>query len=154
MSRNESPLRIVSTIVLLTVIVKLIGFLRVLFMAHFFGTGLEASAFEAAYRIPDLLFISIGIAIATTFIPIFNEYLTRNGHKEAMLFANNVVNLLLLVTVVMAVLGIALAPYIVSLIYQGFQGQIYNLTVDLVRILFPIIIFIALSYIMVGLLQA
>jgi putative peptidoglycan lipid II flippase len=154
MSRNESPLRIVSTIVLLTVIVKLIGFLRVLFMAHFFGTGLEASAFEAAYRIPDLLFISIGIAIATTFIPIFNEYLTRNGHKEAMLFANNVVNLLLLVTVVMAVLGIALAPYIVSLIYQGFQGQIYNLTVDLVRILFPIIIFIALSYIMVGLLQS
>ncbi|NLX02287.1 MAG: murein biosynthesis integral membrane protein MurJ [Syntrophomonadaceae bacterium] len=154
MSRTGSPLRIVSTIVLLTVIVKLIGFLRVLFMARVYGTGMEASAFEAAYRIPDLLFISIGIAIATTFIPIFNEHLTRGGHKEAMLFANNVVNLLVLVTVVMALLGIALAPGIVSLIYRGFQGQIYNLTVDLVRILFPIIIFIALSYIMTGLLQS
>ena len=113
MSRTGSPLRIVSTIVLLTVIVKLIGFLRVLFMARFMEPAWKPVPLR---RLTDtgFAFISIGIAIATTFIPIFNEHLTRGGHKEAMLFANNVVNLLVLVTVVMALLGIALAPGIVA----------------------------------------
>lgn len=154
MSKIEKPIRVVSLIILITIIVKLMGFLRILFMAKVFGTGFEASAFEAAYRIPDLLFTSIGVALSTTFIPIFTQYLSKEGKKEAIFFANNVLNMLLIVTFVISIIGMIFAPYIVKFIYWGFKGEIYYTTVTLVRIMFPIIIFIGAGFTFVGILQS
>jgi len=154
MSNVVKPMKIISFIIVITLVVKILGFVRVLLMAKYFGTGYEASAFEAAYRIPDLLFTSIGLALSTTFIPIFAEYLSAGNKKEAFVFTNNVINLLALITIGISVIGVIFAPAIVSIIYQGFTGDIYYLTVHLVRIILPIIIFIALSYTIVGLLQS
>ena len=154
MLKNNKSLKIVSLVLVITIFAKVLGFLRILFMAKTFGTGIEASAFEAAYKIPNILFTSVGVAISTTFIPIFTEYLSKKGKKEAVFFANNVTNILLLLTMVIAIIGMIFAPIIVKLIYMGFSGPIYDLTVDLVRIMFPIIILIAISFIFVGVLQS
>lgn len=154
MSNTKKVVKTISIIVLITIFAKLFGFLRILFMAKFFGTSYEASAFEAAYRIPDLLFTSIGVALATTFIPLFTENLNKKDKNEAFTFANNVVNILLILTVLISFIGIIFSPIIVKFIYLGFEGNIYYLTVNLVRIMFPIIIFIALSFTYVGILQS
>lgn len=154
MSNAVKPFKTISMIIIITLVVKILGFLRILLMAKYFGTGMEASAFEAAYRIPDLLFTSIGVALSTTFIPIFTEYLARKNKEEAFIFTNNVINLLAVLTAALSLLGIIFAPVIVRIIYPGFSGDLYYLTVHLVRITLPIIIFIALSYTFVGLLQS
>lgn len=137
----------------LTAIAKILGFVRVMLLASVYGTGIEASAFEAAYKIPDLVFSSAGMALATTFIPLFTEYRQLRGEKEAFHFANITVNALVLVTAAVALLGIAAAPWLVRLIYIGFEGEIYYLTVELLQILFPVVILIAATYTFVGILQ-
>lgn len=137
----------------LTALAKILGFVRVMLLASVYGTGIEASAFEAAYKIPDLIFSSAGMALATTFIPLFTEYRELKGEREAFQFANVSLNALILVTAAVAVLGIAISPWLVRLIYIGFEGEIYYLTVDLLRILFPVVIFIAITYTFVGILQ-
>lgn len=154
MTKLAKSFKVVSQIIFITVIVKFLGFIRVILMAKAFGTGIEASAFEAAYRLPGLIFTSIGVAITTTFIPIFTDYLNNKGKKEALFFSNNIINVLSLISVILSVIGIIFAPFIVKAIYWGYSGEIYNLTVSLVRIMFPIIIFIGLSFVSVGMLQS
>lgn len=154
MSKVDRSIRTVSFIVLITVVVKFLGYLRVSLVAKYFGTGIEASAFEASYAIPEVLFTSIGAALSTTFIPVFTQYLSRDSKEDAVHFTRNVVNVLLVITLLLSVVGVGLAPLIVKLFYPGFHGQIYYTTVSLVRIMFPIIIFIAISFTYVGVLQA
>ncbi len=137
----------------LTAIAKILGFVRVMLLASVYGTGIEASAFEAAYKIPDLVFSSAGMALATTFIPLFAEYRELKGEQEAFRFANITLNVLILGTAVIALVGVLAAPWLVKIIYLGFEGDIYYLTVQLLQILFPIIIFIAAAFTFVAILQ-
>lgn len=154
MSKMDRPIRAVSFIVLITIVVKFLGYIRVSLVAKYFGTGIEASAFEASYAIPEVLFTSIGAALSTTFIPVFMQHLSRDSKEEAVKFTRNVVNILLVVTIILSIVGVGLAPLIVKVFYPGFHGEIYYTTVSLVRIMFPIIIFIAVSFTYVGVLQS
>lgn len=155
MSKIDRPVRTVSFIVIITIIVKFLGYLRVSLVAKYFGTGIEANAFEAAYALPDLLFTSIGTALSTTFIPVFTGYLSRDSKENAVHFTRNVVSVLVVLTLALSMIGVGLAPWIVKIFYPGFTDpRMYNMTVMLVRIMFPVIIFIASSFTYVGVLQA
>ncbi len=134
---------------------KVLGLVRNIVFANFYGTGFEATAFFTASRIPlQLLDMTLGAAISSTFIPIFNEYLQKDGKKRAIQFANNFLNVIMVVSLILTVLGIIFAPQIVSIIAPDLEVQTLNLTIQLIKILFPIMIFTAVAYVSVGFLQS
>lgn len=134
---------------------KVLGLVRNIVFANFYGTGFEATAFFTASRIPlQLLDMTLGAAISSTFIPIFNEYLQKDGKKRAIQFANNFLNVIIVVSLVLTVLGIIFAPQIVSVIAPNLDIQTLELTIQLIKILFPIMIFTAVAYVSVGFLQS
>ena len=62
---------------------KILGLARNIIFAKFYGTGIEATAFFTASRIPlQLLDITLGAAISSTFIPVFNEYLKKSEKNQ------------------------------------------------------------------------
>lgn len=134
---------------------KVLGLIRNIVFANFYGTGFEATAFFTASRIPlQLLDMSLGAAISSTFIPIFNEFLQKDGKKRAFQFANNFLNVIIVISLAFTILGIIFAPQIVSLIAPDLDIQTSSLTVELIKILFPIMLFTAVAYVFVGFLQS
>lgn len=134
---------------------KVLGLVRNIVFANFYGTGFEATAFFTASRIPlQLLDMSLGAAISSTFIPIFNEFLQKKGKERAIEFANNFLNIVIVISLILTILGIVFAPQIVSLIAPDLDVATNELTIDLIKILFPILLLTAVAYVFVGFLQS
>ncbi len=92
----------------------------------------------AAFRIPNFLQNLFGEgALSASFIPVYAGHLGRGDRTEADRTANAVLGLLGLVIAVLVLLGVLLAPILVSVIAPGFTGAKRELTIHLVRILFP-----------------
>lgn len=144
-----------SLVFIITVISKALGLLRDIVFAKYYGTGFISDAFFAATRIPtQLVDIILSSAIVSTFIPIFNEILQKDGKEKANSFANNFVNFVGIIATAISIIGIVFAPQVVNILASGFDTQTFNLTVELIRITFPMVIFTAIAYSFVGLLQS
>lgn len=134
---------------------KILALVRDIIFANLYGTGIEYTAFSAASRIPtQLLDITLGAAISSSFIPVFNEFFQKKGKERAVQFANNFLNIIILISAVLTILGIIGAPIIINLIAPNKDIGIFNLTVELVRIMFPIMLFTAVAFVFVGFLQS
>lgn len=153
-SNMHRALRAATIIMVANVASKLLGFLREMVIAGEFGAGMGSDAYFMAQSIPMLFFASIGSALATTFIPLYTEYKANGGKNEADRFANQIMNLVLIVSIILTVIGILLSPWIVRIIAPGFTGERFGLTVTLSRILFPLIIFVGLANVATGILQS
>lgn len=140
-----------------TLLSRVLGFVRDVVIAWIFGAGFSTDAFFVAFRIPNLLrrlFAEGSLTIA--FIPVFTEYLTRAGKKEAFKLAGSAFRVLSILLVITAVLGVILSPLIVRVIAPGFAQvpEKFALTVTLTRIVFPYIFFIGLVALSMGILNA
>ena len=118
---------------------------------------MASDAFFVAFRIPNLLrrLFAEG-SLTISFIPVFTEYLSRNGREEAFRLARSAFWLLSLVLAAVAVVGILLSPLIIRVIAPGFLSspEKFDLTVLLTRIMFPYIFFIGLVALCMGILNA
>jgi putative peptidoglycan lipid II flippase len=149
-------LRAMATISGMTLISRVLGFVRDAVIARTFGAGLETDAFFVAFRIPNLLrrLFAEG-AFSQAFVPILAEYRTRNGHDETKLLVDRVATVLAVALVVATALGIALAPVIVYVSAPGFAAMTekFDLTVAMLRITFPYILLISLVAAAAGILN-
>ena len=144
-----------SIIFVITLVVKALGLLRDIVFAKYYGTGYVATAFFAATRIPtQLIDIILSSAIISVFVPVFNEIMQKESKEKANLFAQNFVNIVALISTGIAILGMLFAPQVVNLLAGGFDTTTYNLTVELIRITFPMVIFTAVAFSFVGFLQS
>jgi putative peptidoglycan lipid II flippase len=118
---------------------RLAGVVRVALFAKYFGQQSEAAdAFNQAFRIPNLLQNLFGEgALSGSFIPVHAALRARGEHDAAAQTARTVFALLALGISVLVLLGVLAAPLMVSLIAPGFTGAKRELTVRLVRVLFP-----------------
>ena len=118
---------------------RILGFVRERVFAHYFGNDtIPADAFRIALRIPNTIRNLLGEGtLSASFIPIYAALNEREDKGAARTVAGAVLGLVLLATGVLAVLGIAFAPAITSVIAAGFDAPRRELTVTLVRILFP-----------------
>lgn len=138
-----------------TLAAKVLGLIRDSLIAAFFATGMQADAFMAASKLPTTLFdIVIGGVISATFIPVFNEIVTKKNRDDAMKFANKFVTMILMITVIISLFGIIFADPLVNMIAPNYTGDKHVLTVQLTSIMFPMIIFTGLAFSFVGLLQS
>jgi putative peptidoglycan lipid II flippase len=156
-SEKESVSQAAGVVGFFTLLSRILGLVRDIVVAGFFGAGMAADAFFVAFRIPNLLrrlFAEGSLTIA--FIPVFTEYLSRKGKEDAFHLARVVLTLLSLILALVTLLGIILSPWIVRIQAYGFGGSglKYDLTVLLTRITFPYIFFISLVALFMGILNS
>jgi len=117
---------------------RLAGLIRQTMMARYLGADLAADAFNAAFRIPNMLQNLFGEGVlSASFIPEYAGLLGRGEENEATKLAGAVAAMLALVASVIVLVGALTAPWLVAVIANGFTGEKRELTVRLTRILFP-----------------
>ncbi|UCF86884.1 MAG: murein biosynthesis integral membrane protein MurJ [Nitrospiraceae bacterium] len=136
---------------------RITGFIRDIVLAKLFGATGLTDAFFVAYRIPNLLreLFAEG-AVSAGFVPVFTEYLTREGKEEAKKLAGVVFAFLLSVLIIICLLGILFAPFIASFVARGFMSdhEKFQLTIKLIRIMFPFLLFISFAALAMGVLNS
>lgn len=117
---------------------RIAGLIRDRVFAHYFGNSDAADAFRAAFRIPNLLQNLFGEGVlSASFIPVYARLLASDDKEEARKTAGAIAALLMLTTSVIVLLGVLTTPWLIYAIAAGFQGEKRELTILLVRILFP-----------------
>jgi putative peptidoglycan lipid II flippase len=117
---------------------RVTGFVRQRVFAHYFGLGPEADAFLAGFRIPNLLQNLFGEgAISASFIPVYASLVARGEHRHADRVAGAVASLLALAVSALVLVGVIVTPEMIDVIAPGFTGATRELTIQIVRILFP-----------------
>ena len=117
---------------------RMSGFVRQRVFAYYFGLGDAADAFIAAFKIPNFLQNLFGEgALSASFIPVYASLLARGDRRKADGLAGAVAALLGLMVATLVVMGVLSTPWFVGAIAPGFTGAKRELTIALVRILFP-----------------
>ncbi len=141
-------LKALATVSSMTLLSRVLGFVRDAVIARVFGVGLMTDAFFVAFKIPNLLrrLFTEG-AFSQAFVPILAEYKNRRGAAETRALVDHVAAVLTVALVLVTAVGVVAAPLIVTISAPGFTAtpEKFALTVDLLRIVFPYILFIALT---------
>ncbi|MDD2435470.1 MAG: murein biosynthesis integral membrane protein MurJ [Bacilli bacterium] len=141
-------------IIVLTLGSKLLGFIRETLIAAKFGSGSETDAFFIALTVTSLITTLIMTAITTTFVPLLSEIETKEGKKSKIYHVNNMLNIIIIASIVMMFLAWFLSPLIIKFMARGFDGEQFNLAVTLTRIGLPIILLSSLIGSLTGFLHS
>ena len=140
----------------MTLASRITGFIRDTLLAILFGAGLSMDAFVVAFRIPNLLrrLFAEG-AFSQAFVPVLGEYRARRGDAATKELAGKVLAVLAAVLFIATLIGVAAAPLVVYAMASGFAADAskFGLTVSMVRVCFPYILFISLVSFCSGLLN-
>jgi putative peptidoglycan lipid II flippase len=136
-----------------TFISRIIGYIKDMVFAFFFGATGISDTFVVAFRIPNLLreLFAEG-SMSSAFIPVLTEYRTKYGEEEAQRLVRITYTFIMVFVGTVCVMGIIFSPYIVSVIAPGFRSiqEKFSLTVILTRIMFPFLLFISLAALTMG----
>ncbi len=117
---------------------RLAGLARDVVFAHFFGTSLFADVFRAASNVPNVMQNLLGEGtLSASFIPVYAELVEQGRHKEAGRVAGAVLGLLVALAGLMGLAGILFSPLLVTVLLPGFSGQRRELSIEVLRIFFP-----------------
>lgn len=141
--------------VIITLSAKVLGMVRDILLASCYGTSFEAVAYDTASRLPLIIFdFVIGGVITASFIPVFNEILVKKSKKDALDFASCYVNIILIITTLITIIGVVFSGVLVGWLAPDVSAETASLASALSRIMFPMIIFTGLAFSFVGLLQS
>ena len=136
---------------------RILGLVREQVLAHAFGASHQMDAFNVAFRLPNLVrdLFAEG-AMTAAFVPTFSRVLTRDGAEAAWTLGRRALTALLLVTTVIAVIGIVFAEpmtWAFAADYAEVPGK-FDLTVRLTRFMFPFLPLVAIAVAAMGMLNA
>jgi putative peptidoglycan lipid II flippase len=134
---------------------RIAGLVREIVAASYYGINGPMSAFTIAFQVPNLVrSLFADAALQPAFVPVFTEQLEQKNYREAFRLAST---LLLIVTMVLGAitaLFVLAAPVVMPLFAPGFKGEILDLTITLSQVLFPILILLGISGVVVGILNS
>ena len=134
---------------------RIAGLGREIVAAGYYGVSGPMSAFTIAFQVPNLVrALFADAALQPAFVPIFTEQLEKKNYREAFRLASTLLLLVTLVLGAITALFVLLAPVIMPLFAPGFEGEILDLTVTLSQVLFPILILLGISGVVVGILNS
>lgn len=140
-------LKAAASVSAMTLLSRISGFVRDVLIAVTFGAGALTDAFFVAFRIPNLLRRLVGEgAFSQAFVPVLGEYRARRGEEATRGLADRVLGMLAFWLAVITAIGVVAAPALVYLVGSGLarDGAQFDLTVTMLRICFPYILFISL----------
>lgn len=134
---------------------RVFGLVRQRVFSRYFGLYDEADAFVAAFRIPNFLQNLFGEGVlSASFIPVYARLLAEGDEEEAGHVAGAVAAILALVVSVAVLVGVVATPLFIDAIAPGFHGPKRELTIHIVRILFPSVGLLVLSAWCLGILNS
>ncbi|EMG6527506.1 murein biosynthesis integral membrane protein MurJ [Providencia rettgeri] len=131
----------------MTMMSRVLGFIRDAIIARVFGAGAAADAFFVAFKLPNLLRrIFAEGAFSQAFVPILAEYKNQQGEEATRTFVAYIAGMLTLALAIVTILGMIAAPWIIYVTAPGFTDDAdkFALTTDLLRVTFPYIFLISL----------
>lgn len=137
-----------------TILSRIFGFIRDIFIAIFLGSGPVAEAFLIAFSLPNMFrsFFAEG-ALNLSFVPIFSKKL--NNKNDAKLFAENTLSYLMIILIVFTIFAQIFMPWLIYAMASGFyEDERFNLTVTYAKITFPYIFFISITALLSGVMNS
>jgi putative peptidoglycan lipid II flippase len=156
-TENQQLARAAGTVMLAILAGQVFSLLSSIVITNAFGTGIENEAFNAANRLPDILYnLVAGGALASAFIPTFTALLTKGERSKAWYLASAIANLITIIFILLGILIAVFAPWVVrTILAPGFTDpEKFKLTVDLVRIQLLAPIIFGLSGLSMGILNS
>lgn len=153
-TKQKSVARSAGIVSIAVMFSRVLGLVREMVFANFFGAGVLNDAFQVAFRIPNVLrdLFAEG-ALSAAFVKVFTDYQILKSEEEAWKLASLVLNALVVVLSVITIIGIIFSPQIVGLIADGFSPEKAALATTLTRIMFPYILFVAMAALAMGVLN-
>jgi putative peptidoglycan lipid II flippase len=134
---------------------RIAGLVREIVAASYYGVYGPMSAFTIAFQVPNLVrALFADAALQPAFVPIFTEQLERKNYREAFRLASTLLLLVTLVLGAITALFVLLAPVVMPVFAPGFEGELLDLTITLSQVLFPILILLGVSGVVVGILNS
>ncbi|MBU3696745.1 murein biosynthesis integral membrane protein MurJ [Dechloromonas sp.] len=150
-------LRALATVSGMTLLSRILGFVRDFVIARAFGAGLATDAFFVAFKLPNLLrrMFAEG-AFSQAFVPMLGEYKNSRSEEDTRTLIDHVATVLSIALFVVTAIGVAAAPFLVWISAPGFVANPgkFELTVELTRITFPYILFMSLVALSGGILNS
>ena len=134
---------------------RLLGLVREVVIASLFGASRSLDAFLTAFRAPNMLrdLFAEG-ALSTAFVTTFSKKIQSEGDQSAWGLANKVATLTTVFMSIVVIIGILIAPFLVSVLAPGFDAEKAALTVVLARVMYPFILLVSLAALVMGMLNA
>jgi putative peptidoglycan lipid II flippase len=154
--KRASLVRSTGIVAFSTLLSRILGFVRDMLTAKYFGASGSLDAFFVAFRIPNLFrrLVAEG-ALTVSFIPVYSDYLVNRGENEALQLAQKTLTILLVILSFLVTLGILFSPEIVRVIALGFSHpEKIEMTVALNRIMFPYLFFVSIVAFAMGVLNS
>lgn len=134
---------------------RIAGLVREIVAAGYFGISGPMSAFTIAFQVPNLVrSLFADAAIQAAFVPVFVEKLEQGDRREAFRLASQMIMIVTAVLGAITAVFVLAAPLLVPLFAPGFEGELLDLTVMLSQLLFPILILLGLTGMVVGILNS
>ncbi|MFH1622833.1 MAG: murein biosynthesis integral membrane protein MurJ [Candidatus Omnitrophota bacterium] len=118
---------------------------RIVFVAYLFGAALSYDAYLVAFTLPEIIMELLVGVIGITFIPIFTDYLVKEGEVSAWNFASNLINILLIIGIFLTILMGFMAPTIVRIVAPSFDSNSFQLAVRIMVLIIPLILIVSLA---------
>ena len=140
---------------LATALSRVAGLFREVVAASYFGVTGPMSAFTIAFQVPNLIRSLVAdAALQSAFVPVFTEQLEKGRRIDAIRLASTLFYLILLGLGSVTALFIVIAPWLIPLFAPGFDPELQSLTVSLAQMLFPIVLLLGISGLVVGILNS
>lgn len=152
-----SLVKAMATVAGLTMLSRVAGLVRDILTAAFLGAGVVADAFFVALKLPNFFRrITAEGAFSVSFVPLYSEVVEKEGREAASLFAGRALSIMFVILSLFVFAMIAGMPWVVSAIAAGFEtgGERYELAVELSRITFPYLLFMSMTALLGGVMNA
>ncbi|MDI6734684.1 MAG: murein biosynthesis integral membrane protein MurJ [bacterium] len=152
---KEQIAKATAIILIGTIIGKIAGFIREILVAKYFGASLITDAYLVAYNIPMILLnmvIAGGVYSAT--VPTFTKYLANKDYKILWRLFSIIVSYTFIISIVLVLVMVFFAPYLVKFMGYGLKGQTFDLAINLTKVMAPMVIFLGLMSIFMGVLHS
>lgn len=123
------------SLMIITMLSKCLGFTRELVLGAAYGASEYSDIYIVAMNIPNVLFSTIGAALATTFIPLYYENYNLGGEARALKYTNNMFNIVILLGFVLSVIAFIFAKPLTKIFAIGFDGEKLNMAINFTRIM-------------------
>lgn len=146
--KSSSLLRSSAVVSVMTLFSRVLGMVRDMVVASYFGSGSAADAFFVAFKIPNFLrrLFAEG-AFAQAFVPVLSEYREKRSFADVKLLVDRTAGMLGLILTALTALGVVMSPYLIMLFAPGFHNEPSKMQLagELLRITFPYLLLISLT---------
>jgi len=151
MEKKSNLIKSTFVIMIVSVISRALGLIRDMLIGKSFGAGMYTDAYNIAVSVPETIFMLIGLAISTAFLPTLSKIKAKKGQNEMYDFANNVINILFVVSVLLFVVTSVFSKEIVYLFKPSEKTAL--IAIGLLRITLLNILFLSINACFTTLLQ-